>query len=280
MIGLLCVDDISIVGHSLFNNFRLALYNYFNTNNFKNINSKEDLDGITHLIIVDEHHIPCVEVWKQDPFINELNRLKIKTIVFNFEKIFSSSFPWNADHQRKLETIENLVQFVSDIDDAKMLNKTVINKQYLSRDTNFNVAPLLEKNNRILFIGQVNNYYPTRQHVLNAAQNSGLPVDVIVTHRKLTYTQFLEKLNEYTFILNPLGTGTFLNIRFYEALKFGCTPIQQVTPDMHNWYTELNQSLPFTDFNQITEQSLVKPPARNDYYLEDYFEFINLRSFL
>jgi hypothetical protein len=279
MYGLLCVDDLNIVGHSLFNNFRLALYTHFSRDNFKDIKSTDDLTGITHLFIVDEHHIPCVEIWKHDSFINKLNELKIKTIVFNFEKIFSSSFPWNVDHQRKLETINNLVQFVSDINDARTLNKTIINKQFLSRNTVFDIQPRETKNGRILFLGQVNSYYPTRQQVLRDAQTSGLPVDIIVTDRKLTYTQFLEKLNEYTFVLNPLGTGTFLNIRFYEALKLGCAPIQQITPDMLNWYGELDNSIVFTEFNQINEASLTAPIKKINYYLEDYFSEINLAQF-
>jgi hypothetical protein len=277
MYGLLCIDSIDIVGHSLFNNFRLALYNYFGKESFSEVSAIHDLNNITHLFIVDEHFAPCVDIWKHDNFISELNNKKIKTIVFNFEKIFSSSFPWNADHQRKLETIENLVQFVSDINDARQLNKTVINKQFLSRDTILGIEPQLEKNNRILFLGQVNSYYPTRQQVLNDAQNSGLPVDVVVTDRKLTYSEFLQKLNSYTFILNPLGTGIFLNIRYYEALKLKCIPIQQITPDMSNWYPELDQALCFTEFSQV---KLFTPEKKNDMYLEDYFEQINLNQYL
>ncbi|CAB5226440.1 hypothetical protein UFOVP760_215 [uncultured Caudovirales phage] len=280
MYGLLCIDDLHIVGHSLFNNFRLALYNYFGKDIFKDVKSTDDLTGITHLFIVDEHHIPCVEIWKHDCFINTLNEQKIKAMVFNFEKIFSSSFPWNVDHQRKLETINNLTQFVSDIDDARTLNKNIINKQFLSRDTDLGVVPLENKNDRILFLGQVNSYYPTRQQVLQDAQASGLPVDIIVTDRKLTYTEFLEKLNAYTFILNPLGTGAFLNIRFYEALKLGCTLIQQITPDMSNWYPELNRALVFTEFNQINKNSLTLPKNTSDYYLEDYFSEIDLNQYL
>lgn len=281
MYGLLCIDDINIVGHSLFNNFRLALYNTLGKDTFKEISSTGDLTGITHLFIVDEHHIPCVEIWKHDSFIDELNRQNIKTIVFNFEKIFSSSFPWNVDHQRKLESINNLIQFVSDIDDAKNLNKTIINKQLLSRDTTLHV-PCVKKNNRILFLGQVNNFYPTRQHVLYTAQASGLPVDIIVTDRKLTYAQFLEKLNEYTFILNPLGTGAFLNIRFYEALKLGCIPIQQITPKMNTWYAELDRAITFQNFtSDINKDRLEnKPCIKKEFYLEDYFEVINLRDYL
>ena len=278
MYGLLCIDDIDIVGHSLFNNFRLALYNYLGKNNIKDINSTADIYDITHLIIVDEHHIPCAAIWKDDAFIDMLNKQNIKTIVFNFEKIFSSSFPWNVDHQRKLETIKNLVQFVSDIDDAIVLKQPTINKQYLSKDTCLDVSEI-EKLNRILFIGQVNEYYPTRRHVLNSASRSGLPVDIIITDRKFTYREFLLKLNQYKFILNPLGTGKFLNLRFYEALKLGCIPVQQIIPEMISWYPELAQSINFVDFSEITEDALLRPIIRNEFYLEDYFSKIDLNRY-
>jgi hypothetical protein len=278
MYGLLCVDDISVVGHSLFNNFRLALYNFFDKNNIKDVNNVTDLHNVTHLIIVDEHHIPCVDIWKNDIFINELNARNIKTVVFNFEKIFSSSFPWNADHQRKLETIRNLVQFVSDIDDATILNQPTINKQYLSRDTCLGVSEI-KKIDRILFIGQLNEYYPTRRQLLDSASRSGLPVDIIITDRKLSYNEFLLKLNQYKFILNPLGTGKFLNLRFYEALKLSCIPIQQITPEMVSWYPELTQSINFIDFSEITEDTLSRQVTRDEFYLEDYFSMIDLNQY-
>lgn len=277
MYGLLCIDDISVVGHSLFNNFRLAVYNYLGKTNIKDVNSAADLHNITHLIIVDEHHIPCVAIWKNDNFINELNTRNIKTVVFNFEKIFSSSFPWNTDHQRKLETIKNLIQFVSDIDDAAALKQITINKQYLSKDTCLEVSEI-KKLNRILFIGQMNEYYPTRRYVLDCASRSGLPVDIIITDRKFTYKEFLLKLNQYKFILNPLGTGKFLNLRFYEALKLGCTPIQQITPEMVPWYPELTQSFNFIDFSEITEDTLTQHITCTEFYLEDYFSMINLNQ--
>lgn len=277
MFGIISIDDIDFVGHSLFKNFRLALKNTVNAE-FIEVRSSDDLHDVKTLFIVDEHFGPHVNIWKNDNFINTVNDKNIKVIVFNFEKIFSLSFPWNVDHQRTLERFKYLEQFVSDVSDAAALNKKVINKQLLSRDTVFNVVPQEEKNNRILFLGQVNGFYSTRQQVLNDAQASEFPVDIVITERKLTYTQFLQKLNAYTFILNPLGTGLFLNIRFYEALKLNCVPIQQITPAMVNWYKELDQSIPFTQFDNTLK--LVAPTTKREYYLEDYFEEVNLTSYL
>lgn len=279
MIGIISQDNIDTVGHSLFLNFRLALKNYLKCD-FKNVNNIDDLQDVEMLIIVDEHYAPHVAVWKNDRFINELNAKNIKSVVFNFERIHSKSFPWNVDHQAKLETIKNLVQFVSDVDDAKHYTKPFVNKQYLSKDTVL-LEPQKDKKERILFMGQVNNYYPTRRKVISDLSATGMPFDIIVTDRKYSYIEFLRKINEYKYIFNPLGTGKFLNLRFYEALKLGCIPVQQVTEEMVNWYNELSRSFIFTSVDQVSFNQLQKfQSISQEFYLEDYFEQVNLKSFL
>ena len=278
MIGIISHDNIDKVGHSLFLNFRQALKNYLKQD-FKNINNVQDLEAVDLLIIVDEHYAPHVDVWKNDSFINELNFKKIKTVVFNFERIHSKSFPWNVDHQKKLETINNLIQFVSDVEDATLYNKPFVNKQYLSRDTTL-IAPIKEKKERILFMGQINNYYPTRRKIISELRATDIPFDIIVTNRTYSYIDFLQKINEYKYIFNPLGTGKFVNLRFYEALKLGCIPIQQVTDNMVSWYNELPRSFVFTNVDQITFNLLQKfEPVSQEFYLEDYFESVNLQTF-
>ena len=280
MIGIICQDDINIVGHSLFLNFRTALKNYLKVD-FKDVKTVEDLEGISLLFIIDEHYSPHVTVWKDDFFINTLNKKNIRTIVFNFERIHSKSFPWNIDHQNKLLQIKNLEQLVSDVEDAKIYNKKIINKQYLSKDTKL-IAPKKDKLNKVLFIGQVNNYYPTRKQVISEFNNLNIPFDIIVTGRRLSYIEFLNKLNEYRFILNPLGTGMFINLRFYEALDLGCIPIQQVTQDMSSWYyKDITKGISFISLDQINMDLLQRANiSQEKMYLEDYFEEINFKSLL
>jgi len=274
--GLICQDDINTVGHSLFNNFRKALVNYFPFN-FKNVFNSNDLDGIDMLFIVDEHYIPHVPIWKNEEFISKLNNRNIRTIVFNFEKIFSSSFPWNIDHQKKLELIKNLFQLVSDVEDATILKKNIINKQFLSRDTILSEVKT-NKINRLLFLGQCNNFYPTRQNLLNKLQSLNVPIDVKITDRKLSYSEFIDTLNSYKFCLNPLGTGKFLNLRFYESHHLNCTPVQQIVPDMKYWYPELENSIIFYDAEELlnTNFSSTQNSSKMDFFLEDYFKQINL----
>lgn len=275
MYGIICRDHMP--GHSLFANFRLALKNYFKTS-FKEVLVCENLEDVTTLFIVDEHFGPHVDVWKNDKFINTVNEKNIKVVVFNFEKIYSSQFPWNASHQSMLCRFSRLVQFVSDVHDAKTLNKSVINKQFLSKDTTLDVD-LVDKKDRIVFIGQCNGFYPTRSRVLNSFNSLGLPLDIIITDRKLSYKEFLTKLSEYKYMLNPLGTGTFINLRFYEAIKLGCIPIQEITEEMKPWYPELSSCITFTNVDSSISTALdsFKQPPSN-IYLEDYFDEINLSN--
>jgi hypothetical protein len=271
MYGIICKD--ALPGTSLFANFRLALKNFYN-NDFKEVNSIEDINDIDTLFIVDEHFGPHVDIWRNLNFITQVNSKKIKVIVFNFEKIFSSQFPWNAEHQRHVYLFNYLKQYVSDINDLKTLNGKIINKQLLSKDTQLSV-PTVEKKDRILFIGQCNNYYPTREQVIKNLVSRGFPLDVVITHRKLTYDEFIQKVNEYKYILNPFGTGMFLNIRFYEALKLGCIPIQQITPEMKDLYRELDHSINFVDPSELSMDNIKSFSFKPlNYYLEDYFKEI------
>ena len=274
--GIICNDGIDTVGHSLFLNFRKALINHLKVI-FKDVKNHNDLNGLDYLIIVDEHYSPNVNIWKHDIFINTANEKSIKVLVFNFEKIHSAQFPWNIDHQNKLQTFKFLQQLVSDIDDAKILKKDIINKQFLSKDTEL-VKPGVKKD-KVLFIGQVNNYYPTRRNTISQFNALGIPFDIIITERKYTYKEYLDKLNEYKYIFNPLGTGKFINLRFYETLKIGSIPIQQLTEDMVPWYSELNKCFSFVQVDQVSLHQLNKTQYNTEnYYLEDYFDNIKLKD--
>jgi len=280
MFGILCYDSIDEVGHSLFLNFRMGLQNYLKQP-LKQVRCVADLDLVTTLFIVDEHHVPCVGVWKNDTFISHLNAKNIKVVVFNFEKIFSSSFPWNVDHQKKLEQINNLFQIVSDIHDAKYLNRSVINKQMLSRDTTL-ITPKHDKKNEILFIGQINDFYPTRESILRSI-SSMCKINIVKTDRKLTYAEYLNLVNDYRFILNPLGTGSFINLRFYEAQKLECIVIQQYTDEMLSYYDELTSPnvLIFKDVDEFKKLNFSLEFNRCKVkFIEDYFDEVCLNEII
>ena len=212
-------------------------------------------------------------------FIKEVNSKKIQVIVFNFERIHSAKFPWNLEHQNSLLMFDNLCQFVADVNDAEILGKNILNKQYLSKDIKFEFEN--KKRPRLLFLGQVNPYYPNREQILQQCLNLGLPLDIELIRNRISYVDFLNTLSTYRFILNPLGTGEFINVRFYEALAVGSIPIQQITKKMSTWYSELDQGLIFED--PITILALINNEIRvkvRDYYLEDYFQEINLQGLI
>jgi len=276
MTGILCQDDINVVGHSLFKNYKLALSNYFQSV-LQPINSIEDLNNLDLLIIVDEHYIPHKQVWQNDAFINAINKLNIKVLIFNFEKIFNSQFPWNISIQHYVEKINRRLQIVSDVKDAKILNTSIINKQFLSRDTILE-EPIDNKIDEILFVGQINEYYPTRREILNGIQQINSKVRVIQSDRRYNYKEFLNLINQSKYILNPLGTGEFINLRFYEALNLGCTVIQQYTDEMEKWYPELNKYsvLKFKTVDDFKNLNFNTVTTYEQKFLEDYFMEINL----
>ena len=280
-IGLICHDDIKIAGHSLFSNYKKSLMNYFNKCSFIDVSSVHDLnDSLDCIIIADDHFAPHVQIWKNDMFIEKINNLNLRVCVLNNEKVYSSQFPWNIDHQNKLETIKKLTQLFSDVEDFKIKGGTLNKHGLLSRDQKFSIDKY-EKKDRILFLGQAEGgQYHRRQVLLNqiTQKASKIPIDIKVTNRKLTYNEFIETMAQYKYILNPLGTADFINLRFYEALELGCIPIQQFTDEMIPHYSkELEYCIPFVGLNDI---NLNKEFKKMDYYMEDFFEEINLANLL
>ena len=102
--------------------------------------------------------------------------------------------------------------------------------------------------------------------------------DLLLKELKTAEQNAVKNLARYKFNLNPRGTGDFINIRFYEALRLGCIPIQQVTENMLNTYSELSPNICHR-FKTTDEVCL---PTRTfkkfNSSLEDYFEEINLQE--
>ena len=277
--GIICFDKK--YDTSLYNNYKLALENYFFIKNFHNIKSINDLDKIDYIFIIDEHMTR--EIWMKKKFVDFVNKKKIKVVVFNFEKIFNSVFKSNTLFQKELETFKNLYQFPSDVDDAIILNKKFIAKQLLSKDSQLKVFSEKDKKKGILFIGSSkqrlinfkrrNPYYENRHKTLKDFKQI-YPSLKIIINKSFAYKRYLEKLASYQYILNPIGTGNFINIRFYEALELGCIPIQQITEKMIPRYDELEFCLPF--FKPVDLNLNNFKFKKFNYYLEDYFKDIDL----
>lgn len=277
MIGVLSTHDINVVGHSLFSNFREAITSIFG--NIQDVKCSSDLNNIDTLIIIDEHFHPNVEVWKSEEFINTLNRNNIKTLIINFESIFNSPFDLAIDHQNTIQQINRRYQLVADVRDAKILGNSIVTKQYLSKNTN--TPKVVDKKNAAIFLGQVNDYYPTRRRVVEEFKSINIiQPHVHITDRKLSYVDFLTTLGSYKYIFNPLGIGQFINIRFYEALSLGCIVLQQYTDEMENFYKELNHPsvIKFKTVPELVSKLESQTVQYVSYTesLEDYFKEINL----
>jgi len=276
MIGLLCHDSLELVGHSMFQNYRMALKNFFPNEAFKDINTINDIEGISHLYIVDEHFHPNRDVWSTKQFINSVNEQNVKVIIFNFDKIYNSPFPWNIDNQNAVNSFKNVTQFVADIDDANLLNKTILNKFYLSKSMVFNVEKKPKKD-VVLFLGRFNqNEYSKRADMLRKL-NGKIPLEIISTDRKLTYQQYLQTLSEYKYALCPLGVGKFICLRFFEAIRLGTIPVQQMLSDMYYWYDELKDSgLFFTEPHDLQ----IEDKQIKEIFLEEYLDYIKLSNYM
>jgi hypothetical protein len=281
MIGIVCTDDISIVGHNLFSNFRKAIISIFS--NIKDIRCSNDLADIETLIIIDEHFHHNVEIWKREEFLNVLNENNIKTLIINFESIFNSPFSLAIDHQNFIQRINRKYQLVADVRDAKILGNNIVTKQHLSKNTD--IFQVSAKKNAGIFLGQINDYYPTRHSIVEEFKSINIIEPCVhVTDRKLTYTEFLSTLGSYKYVFNPLGIGQFINLRFYEALNLGCIVLQQYTNEMDNFYKELNHPsvIKFRTIEELVkkleDQTVEYTPYTET--LEDYFNEINLKEII
>jgi hypothetical protein len=268
---------------SLYSNFKKALSSYIGED-LVNVDSIEQLNNCKNLIVIDEHYTPHRDLITNSQFINLLNKNNIKVIIFNTEKIYNSFWDHNLKTQKKISKINNLVQFLSDVDDISILTSPFPNKQYLSKSVEYSSLNDVKRNEAV-FYGQLKgSAYEGRRKILNDfSTNIDFPLDVIESNRTLAYSDYLELISKYKYVLNPLGAGYFVNIRYFETLLVGSIPIQQLSKKMLGIYKELTlgQSINFSmirDLDSINFENY-KPPVFS-YYLEDYFYDNQLKSFL
>ena len=280
MIGIIHTDGMPVIGHPLHDNYVTAIRNTFKQP-YRRVRGISDLKGLDALFIVDELYGDVTNVWINDSFIKEVNNLKLRTVVFNFEKIENSVWSCNKNLFEKCKQIENLLYFFGDVEDRE-IHKGMLNKQLLTRETTLTKAKP-EKNDRAIFVGQISpDVYTQRRQVLSDISKLNLPIDIHNSERRLTYNEYLTLTSKYRYVLNPLGTGHFLNLRFYETLQLGCIPIQQVTKKIVESYPELSQNVCLTfyspnDIGNFFERKNFNP---FNYYLEDYFNDIKLAQLI
>jgi hypothetical protein len=289
MQGLVWLDETKNMDFSLFKNYKNGLSNYLDSK-IRLVNDLNDVSNFRTIFVVDEHYVPHREFILAKEFIDIVNKLGIKIIIFNTEKIFRQPFKHNLEIQKSLSKFENKVQILSDAYDIKKLGSPFVNKQLLSKEFKFKISNSFKKE-ELLFLGQIDGRaYENRRRILKKIENYiNVPLKIENSKRKLNYKEFLKKINEYKFILNPLGNGgsEFLNVRYYETLFLNSIPVQQITKRMLNNYEELNSSISlnfqklnelkkidFKNINSLNQLNALKSPYLEDYLYEVRFKEI------
>ena len=283
MNAILWLNETSESKINLFEYFRLALLNLFDDNLYLTSNL-DQVNEINNLIILDEHFESHKNIILQKGNIDKLNKQNCNVIIFNFEKIYNSHFKFNQVNQRKFNKIKNLTHILSDVEDIKKLGTPFMNKQLISKEYQINFD-LPQKKNEILFIGQIkgNAYKKRRQTISKLSQIFHLPFTCKFPNRNLNFEDFLYELSKYKFVLNPLGAGHFINVRYYESLLVNSIPIQQQTANMKSYFNELtdNFSINFDTIDLSLNRKINKFEYKSfNYFLEDYFHDVNFSSFL
>ena len=283
--AILWTEKTEELNFSFFENYLNALTAYLNTNLIK-VNSIEQLSSIKILFVIDEHFRSHKEFLTSLETIKILNTNKTKVVIFNTEKIFNSHWNHNIDIYQSVLKINNLIYLLSDALDIKKIGTPLVNKQYLSKSTSIkNLISLNQKKNEILFFGQLDgSAYNNRRQILNKfLKLSPIPIEIKKSNRLLEYSEYLNLISSYKYILNPLGAGEFLNLRFFETLEVNSIPVQEYSKNMLEFNQELskNVSINFQSIRNINLNKFEDVKSKSfSYYLEDYFHDNNFSDLI
>lgn len=272
MYGIL--TDLNFTKHWIFSNYFLGLKNVFGEKNIKTIHSINDLSDISVLFIGDEQYAPNKNIWMNELFINECNKRNIRIIIFNNEKIFNSSFPWNEEIQRCVNTFENYSQLVYDVDDSDILN-VPINKTFMSKDYKKNITISNDKKDKVVFVGAgVNNElsYEKRKILLDTISKH-IDIDIIPTNPSWSMIDYLQFISSYKYVLSPLGNANSVTMRYYESLFVNSIPLQQSTDNIlikFNNEIKNNWGMFFTDIEHLLNNMENNNYSECNYYMEDF----------
>jgi len=269
-IGLIC--DIDYDHHILFKNYYYALTSLYK--NIKIVKDVNDLYDIEMLIIANDHFESHKIIWKNDLFINCVNTLDLKVVVFSTERIMDSFFPWNVDNQRNLEKFKNLYQYVL-VDDINKLNKKhhrcLISKFYKNI---VNIPD--EKINKAIFIGSTNSHSYINRIELLSKIGKILPIDIIDSKND-NWIDYIKTLSKYRFVFSPMGNMDGFPLRFYETLLVKSIPIQQINPIHLSKYdieSKFDDCIFFYTVEELDEKikNFNLTRSYNELWLEDHIE--------
>lgn len=261
-------------------NFYYAILNIFpNDNVFVYDGNISTLDNVDIFFILDEHWGKNNKKWNYPEFIQKVNDNNIDVVILNVEKVWNSQFPWNEDFQRNVEKIKNVTQFFIDIEDAKKYDHKYINKCLISKhfENKFNLAET--KLNKAAFIGQYDaNWHKERKQILETVSKV-IEVDIFKRDdKKRGIEDYMNLLSQYRYIVAPVSTAISIPPRFWEILFVKSIPIQQLKPNMEEYYEELQfeDCIFFTNPNEIPDkiQNHNFEVTNHDMWYEDYLKEI------
>jgi hypothetical protein len=261
----------------LISGYRNALREIYGKNNIKDFDNLSDLDEAKMVFILDEHFLTHVNIWNDIKFIEKCNDLNIKVIILNNEKIYNTIFTINEEYQKILNLLNNKIQYVVDIDDARItknkLNKLLVSKKYK------NIEKSKTKKDKIVFIGRTNDIsYKERKSIIKKVSLIK-EMDVIERDYNRTIYEYLYILSQYKYCLSPFGNINGFIMRFYEILLAGSIPIQQINEDVEEYYKdemEFDDCIYFKDVSELPDKIKNMPyeNSNRELWLEDYLKKI------
>lgn len=235
-----------------------ALKNIYGS--IKLIETPSDAHGMDMIFIGNDHFQDHVLIWNTDLFIKICNEENIKVVVIAAEKIKNTVYPMADVLLDKINKINNLIHYMWDIEDVKILNKKILG--YAASKYYENCVDSSKKINKCIFIGQISvRHYNDRREALSKIGNY-IDIDIISSkdyhkhHIKENWRDYLQKIAQYRFAFCPRsGTSNAIPFRFYESLLTDTIPILQVQNNTMNYHQEELNLKDVIFFEKIEELS-------------------------
>jgi glycosyltransferase involved in cell wall biosynthesis len=186
------------------------------------------------------HHL--TGLFDSDGKIRFWNSIPSRKYFYQYEKTIGSYWETNVQKEKTVHKIAAEAYAVQDEYDAVEYEKVfgkkavwlpdMISVERVRRGMNY--PPLSQRPIDLLFIGKIQEeWYRNRQEILHrtdalAAANNLKAFTLDTTRKRLSDEEIESFYSRAKVVINPVGAGSFFNIRFFEALAAGCICLQQV----------------------------------------------------
>ena len=203
---------------------------------FDNIRFREHI-----LFLGASHHLPGL--FDSADKISFWNSVPSKKYFYQYEKVLGSFLPGSEERERNVHKVQAESYAVQDEYDAVEYEKAfgekalwlpdMISAERLRRGRRY--PPLSQRPTDLLFVGKIQGaWYWQRQEILQRVQAFGdahhLKTEIVDTsYMRFNDVDIIERdyYSQAKVVVNPIGTGSFFNIRFFETLAAGCVCLQQ-----------------------------------------------------